>query len=199
MAGMQLVVMFGPPAVGKMTVGRELARLTGYRLFHNHMTVEPVLDLFEFGSPPFTRLVDEFRRRILEEAASSDLPGLVFTFVWALDDPGDRALVEEYLGIVEARGGTTYVVELAAPLDVRLERNATPLRLDHKRSKRDVEASNGWLVQAEAHTLNTGGDHELAALVGDRPHLRIENAGLGPGEVAEKIVAAFGLPRPGAF
>ena len=198
MAGMQLVVMFGPPAVGKMTVGRELARLTGFRLFHNHMTVEPVLDLFEFGSPPFTRLVDEFRRRILEEAASSDLPGLVFTFVWALDDPGDRALVEEYLGIVEARGGTTSVVELAAPLDVRLERNATPLRLDHKRSKRDVEASNGWLVQAEAHMLNTGGDHELAALVGDRPHLRIENAGLAPDEVAEKIVAAFGLPRPAA-
>ena len=198
MAGMQLVVMFGPPAVGKMTVGRELARLTGFRLFHNHMTVEPVLDLFEFGSPPFTRLVDEFRRRILEEAASSDLPGLVFTFVWALDDPGDRALVEEYLGIVEARGGTTSVVELAAPLDVRLERNATPLRLDHKRSKRDVEASNGWLVQAEAYMLNTGGDHELAALVGDRPHLRIENAGLAPDEVAEKIVAAFGLPRPAA-
>ena len=47
-----IVVIFGPPAVGKMTVGREVARLTGYKLFHNHMTVEPVLEVFEFGSPP---------------------------------------------------------------------------------------------------------------------------------------------------
>ena len=181
-----------------MTVGHELARLTGFKLFHNHMTVEPVLDLFQFGSPPFTRLVDEFRRRILEEAVSADLPGLVFTFVWALDDPGDRALVEEYVEIVEARGGTTYVVELAAPLDVRLVRNATrvPARPQALQAgPRGVERLAG---HAEAHMMNTGGDHELAALVGDRPHLRIDNTDLAPDEVAEKIVAAFGLPRPAA-
>jgi hypothetical protein len=31
-----LVIVFGPPAVGKMTVGLELERLTGFRLFHRH-------------------------------------------------------------------------------------------------------------------------------------------------------------------
>ncbi len=39
---MRLVILFGPPAVGKMTVGYELEKLTGLRLFHNHMTVDPI-------------------------------------------------------------------------------------------------------------------------------------------------------------
>ena len=48
-----LMYLVGPPAVGKMTVGQEIAARTGMRLFHNHMTIELVLQFFEFGSPPF--------------------------------------------------------------------------------------------------------------------------------------------------
>ena len=44
---MKFVVIFGPPAVGKMTVGQELAKLTGLKLFHNHMTIELVLNFFD--------------------------------------------------------------------------------------------------------------------------------------------------------
>lgn len=58
---MKLVIIFGPLAVGKMTVGYELERLTGLRLFHNHMTIDLILHFFAFGQPPFRRLVSEFR------------------------------------------------------------------------------------------------------------------------------------------
>lgn len=193
---MDLLVIFGPPAVGKMTVGREVARLTGYKLFHNHMTVEPVLELFEFGSPPFVRLVSEFRTRVIEEAAESDLPGLVFTFVWALDDPGDKELVDGYVEIVESRGGTARFVELYAPQEERLARNAMPDRLDAKRSKRNVEASNGWLRDAdERWVLNTGGDHDLKSMVDGRPHMRVDTNLMTPGAAARQIVSGLGLPR----
>ena len=40
---MKLVLLIGNSAVGKMTVGQELAKITGLRLFHNHMMIEPVL------------------------------------------------------------------------------------------------------------------------------------------------------------
>ena len=86
-----LVMLVGPPAVGKMTVGHALAARTGLRLFHNHQTIDLVLRFFPFGTPPFQRLNGEFRRRIFEEVAASDLPGLIFTFVWAFDDPRDHA------------------------------------------------------------------------------------------------------------
>lgn len=59
-----------------MTVGNAIAERTGLRVFHNHLTIEPVLRFFEFGTPPFHRLVESFRTAVLEEVAASDLPGL---------------------------------------------------------------------------------------------------------------------------
>lgn len=39
---MSLVIIFGPQAVGKMTVGHALEDITDLKLFHNHMTIELV-------------------------------------------------------------------------------------------------------------------------------------------------------------
>ena len=194
---MHFVCVFGPPAVGKMTVGREIARLTGFKLFHNHMTVDPVLDIFPFGSPPFTRLVDEFRRRIIEEAVAADLPGLVFTFVWGLNAESDRDLVASYVDIAESGGGKAAFVELYAPLDERLVRNETELRLEHKRSKRDLAFSRQNVIDLEdGWVMNTGRTATPAdAYLAARPHLRIDNTDVPAAEVAEQVVDAFGLPR----
>ena len=43
---MKLVLLVGSGAVGKMTVGQALAKKTGLRLFHNHMMIEPVIEVF---------------------------------------------------------------------------------------------------------------------------------------------------------
>jgi hypothetical protein len=82
-----LLFIVGPVAVGKMTVGEQIAARTGLRLFHNHLAIEPVLRFFPFDSPQFGRLVHRFRRDLIEEVAASDLPGLIFTYVWAFDVP----------------------------------------------------------------------------------------------------------------
>ncbi len=68
-----LLFIVGPPAVGKMTVGEHIAARTGLRLFHNHLAIEPVLRFFPFWSPPFNRLVDRFRRDLIEEVAAGDI------------------------------------------------------------------------------------------------------------------------------
>jgi hypothetical protein len=185
-----LVFIIGPPAVGKMTVGVELARRTGLRLFHNHHTIELVLEFFPFGSPPFGRLVRDFRRRIFEEVAASDLPGLIFTYVWAFDLPSEAAAVAEWAEIFSARGGRVAYVELAAELDERLRRNETEFRLSQKASKRDVEKSRRLLLQHDTeYRLNSAGEFD-----GRADWLRIENTHLSPEEVAERIIRHFGLP-----
>src|SRR5687767_10297355 len=97
-----------------MTVGMELERLTGLRLFHNHMAVDPVLQFFSFGSPSFSKLVYEFRRLLFEEVAASDLPGLIFTYVWALDDPRDKGHVDGLTKTFADRGSQVCYVELEA-------------------------------------------------------------------------------------
>ncbi len=191
---MELVIIFGPPAVGKMTVGHELCNRTGFKLFHNHLTVEPILDIFRFGSPPFVRLVGEIRRRVIEEAADARLPGLVFTFVWGLDLPEDAEIIRSYLDIVESRGGRGRFVELYADQEERLRRNVTESRMQHKRSKRDTEASRGILLDLDAqYVMNTGGSPTGAdAVLGSRDYLRVENTKLPAAEVADLIVERFG-------
>jgi len=47
---MKFVLIFGPHAVGKMTVGQELAGITGLKLFHNHMTIDLVANFFSYGT-----------------------------------------------------------------------------------------------------------------------------------------------------
>ena len=191
---MHFVFVFGPPAVGKMTVGRALAARTGYKLLHNHMTVEPVLEIFEFGSPPFGRLVNEFRRRVIEEALAADLDGLVFTMVWGLELDEDRTLVTSYVDLVHAAGGRVSFVELYADLGERLDRNRTELRLAEKRSKRDLEFSHGNVLALERYVMNTGGPRTVGEdVLEGREHLRVDNTALSADEVAGLVVHALGL------
>src|SRR5437763_7313904 len=153
-----LVMLVGPPAVGKMTVGHALAARTGLRLFHNHHTIDLVLRFFPFGTPPFQRLVREFRRRILEEVAASDLPGLIFTYVWAFDDPREDAAVEAWSAMFRARGGRVVFAELEATQEERLRRNETEFRLAEKPFKRDLAASRATRLANDPQCqLNSGG------------------------------------------
>ena len=188
---MHLVVLFGPPAVGKMTVGHELCRLTGYRLFHNHMTIEPFLGVFDYGTPSYRRLSAELRQRIFEEAIASDLPGLVFTFVWGLELEHERELMQGYVDLVESAGGRVSFVELAAPLAVRQERNNTEFRLAEKKSKRDRAFNDADLVELERYVTNTGTDTQgplpADAVLSAHPHLRLDNSDLPAAEAARQV------------
>lgn len=80
----KFVFIFGPQAVGKMTVGQELAAMTGLKLFHNHMTIDLLEPLFGF-TPEMWRLTTSFRRDIFQSFAQSDQYGMIFTKVWYFD------------------------------------------------------------------------------------------------------------------
>ncbi|MDH3206691.1 MAG: AAA family ATPase [Gemmatimonadota bacterium] len=185
-----LVIIIGPPAVGKMTVGAALSALTGLPLFHNHLSIEAVLPVFDFGSPPFNRLVGEFRERMFAEVAQSDLPGLIFTFVWAFDEPEDQVFVEGLKSIFEAEEGRTVFVELWSDLETRLERNRHPARLAAKASKRDVESSGQRLVKlGQQYRLSSDGDFPFPE------YLYVDTSETSAAQVAEAIAKHFNLPR----
>jgi hypothetical protein len=193
---MDLVILFGPPAVGKMTVGREICRLTGYKLAYNHMTVEPLKDIFEFGTPPFDLLVSEFRRRIMEEAAAAGLPGLVQTFVWGLDLTEDLARVESWVSIIEGSGGTVHIAELYADSATRLARNGTPSRQDAKPTHRDQALSQAIFRALDSEYLMSTGVRPALAdkTIAAHPHVRVDNTDLSPADTARRIVSELRLP-----
>lgn len=188
-----LLFLIGPPAVGKMTVGEEIAARTGLRLFHNHLAIEPVLRFFPFGSPPFGRLVDRFRRDLIEEVAASDLPGLIFTYVWAFDHPEDDEAVHRYAEPFVRRGGRVLYAELTAGQEERLRRNEGASRLAEKPSKRDLAASRQHLLALDQdYRLQSQGRFD-----GRADYLLIDNTHLSAAQAAATVISHFGLPAQG--
>lgn len=156
---MKLVILFGPPAVGKMTVGQELEKITSLKLFHNHMSLELVNRFFDFGTPAFERLDRKIRFAFFDEIAQSNLDGLIFTFVWDLNQPEDADYIEAVAQPFIQRGADVFYVELKADLAKRLERNRDEHRLAHKASKRNLAASEESLLYFETnYRMNTLND-----------------------------------------
>lgn len=91
---MKLVIIVGPHAVGKMTLGQELEKRTGLKLFHNHMTIDAVAPFFSYSTPEGRGLVHNIRNLFFEAFASSDAAGYIFTFVWAFSEPSEKAYIE---------------------------------------------------------------------------------------------------------
>lgn len=186
---MKLVIIFGPHAVGKMTVGQELAKNTGLKLFHNHMTIDIVSELFENMPAERLRLTNLFRKEIFESYSQSEEYGMIFTFMWALNSKEDWDYINNLEALFTSRGSEVYYVELEADYDLRLERNKTENRLLHKPSKRNLERSELFFRNLEEkYRLNSHeGEFQM------ENYIKINNTNLSPDIVAEKIKEHFQL------
>jgi hypothetical protein len=118
---MKLIFLHGAPAVGKLTIAQELATLTGFRLFHNHLTVDLVSSLFPFGSEPFVILREQIWLAAFAEAARSHV-SLIFTF--NPERTVRERFIQEAVDTVRGAGGQVVFIELTcteAELERRME------------------------------------------------------------------------------
>ena len=109
---MKLVIIYGPPAVGKLTVAKELAKLTKFKIFHNHLTVDLLNSLFKFGSDSFFKFSDKIRTEMLEEAAKQGINGVILTFCYGY--PDDNAWIKKLISKIEKQKSKIYFVHLYA-------------------------------------------------------------------------------------
>lgn len=175
---MRLVFIYGPPGVGKLTVAEELARAAGYKLFDNHVSIDCVRPVFDFGTRPFGRLLDRVRLATFEEAAREGV-SLVFTFVHA--NPQDTPFVERVCEAVEPRGGRVCLVRLTCDKNVLERRLPAP-----GRERRGKIASPDTLRDIAQR-------YDIFSPVPGRESLSIDNTDLSPAEAAARIVAHYGL------
>lgn len=183
---MKLLFLIGDGAVGKMTVGQELMKITDLRLFHNHMTIEPVLEIFgSFNGNAIRRM----REMIFEEFAASDNYGMIFTYMWAFDCQSDWDYIEHVKSIFRPYGTEFYYAELVAPQEIRLQRNRTENRLKHKASKRDIETSDRRLINADQEYRCVSLDGEITF----ENYIKIDNSDLSAAEAAKIIKESFNL------
>ena len=108
---MKLIFLYGPPASGKYTIAKALAQKTGYKLFHNHLTVDLAKGVFDFGTKPFWELVHKIRLDIFETAVKENIPGMIFTYVYQKDSDDDY-FVRQVLEKVESNGGEIVFIQI---------------------------------------------------------------------------------------
>jgi hypothetical protein len=175
------VVIYGPHGAGKFTVAKELAALTGLRIFHNHLTVEPVRALFDFGTPEFVRLVWDVRTMLLEEASRHGVR-FIYTMNTArgVDPPEtNEQSVARIDAAMSKHGGEIRYVHLEPSREVLEARIVEPSRGDHGKLM-NLDRAREQLLGWDGNPL-------------DPSHLSIDNSDLSPHDVACAIRDRYGL------
>jgi len=173
---MKLIFLYGAPAVGKLTVAQELAKLTGFRVFHNHLTIDCIEPVFDFGMPSFFKLINLIRLETVAEAARTGT-NLIYTFCYAKDS--DDAHVAEFTEAVERNGGEICFVLLTC------ERGELERRVLEESRKQYGKANN---LEILSEIL---GKHDLSSPVPQHESLQIDNTNLSPVKTARKIIEHF--------
>jgi broad-specificity NMP kinase len=172
---MKLVFIYGDPGTGKLTVARELQKLTGLKLFHNHLTVDLASSLFGYDNPDYFDYVRSLRTEAFERAAKANI-SLIFTFWYSsISQPS----VEKYKQVIESNGGQVLFVRLHCRPEILEQRVVSESRQNWKISS---------VTDLRAALENTGD-------VIPGTHLEIENSELSPEIVAEIIAATLELQR----
>lgn len=168
----RLVFLYGPPAVGKLTVARAIADRRRFRVLHNHVTFDVVAEVLPFGAPSFWEALDKVRLDLIRAAARERID-LVYTFVFA---PGDEPHVDEVATAYESAGGSVLFVQLVAPPGELRRRVLDASRAAHGKI-RDVESLDNVLR-----------DHDVYASIPGRDSLTIDAAAMSAEEAASRVV-----------
>jgi shikimate kinase len=171
---MNLFFLYGPPAVGKLTIAKELGKLTGLPVVDNHSVVNPIAAVFGWDHPERKRLADFFRIELFKAAAKED-KSLITTF-----GGGGEAydhFIHDSIRVVEEAGGKVIFVRLTAPLETLFERVDSVSR----RQKSTMTAR-----ETLQKKLDEQPDVLAKALVGE--HLEIDTSLHSPEEAAQIII-----------
>jgi hypothetical protein len=176
-----VIFLHGPAASGKYTVGKALSALLGVPLFHNHLTVDLALSLFEFGTPGFIKLREQVWLAAFEAAAAA---GRSFIFTFTPDATVDAGLIARLQRIVVRHGGRIHFVELRCPDAIIQDRLAN-----------DSRAAFGKLKDVDLYrSIRDAGGFEFPPL--PAPLLVIDSETLSPDAAALAIQAALADANP---
>lgn len=185
------VLIVGPIAVGKMTVGQILAKRLGIPLFHNHDSIELALKFGFYGSEVFAKINEGIRKLVFNTFAESDeSSGLIFTLVWDFADQRDWDYVRRLQDQFSQGTWTFHLVELKADLEVRKGRNVSENRLLHKPSKRNLSKSQeNLLLSEQRHTMNSPEDLGKEF----KSYCKIDSTLMSPEKVVDQIISDLAL------
>jgi hypothetical protein len=175
----KLLILYGAPASGKLTIGEEIAQRTGFSLFHNHLTFSVASSVLPYGTEPFAALCWDLRMAVFEGVANADKAGLIFT--WAYSHPEHQRYVAMLELFKEKWGAELLSAYLFCNRDERRRRVSGASRAEVGKV-----ASLEKLTEIEAN--------KNYCLIPNWPSFMIDTSQANPPEVAKAIIDHFSLP-----
>ena len=176
---MKLIFLHGMPGVGKLTVARQLEELTGFKLFHNHLTVDLVGSVFEFGSQPFVELREKIWLEVFSQAAEAGIDGLIFTFAY------DRSVRRRFIDNVRDGFGSSDSEVLFVEL------TCTPEELERRITDPSRQRFGKLTSLEQFRQLNERGSFIDPGIPAER--LVLDTTHLNPSVTAATIARELGL------
>ncbi|KAA3655119.1 MAG: hypothetical protein DWQ04_33675 [Chloroflexi bacterium] len=170
---MKLIIIYGPEATGKLTIAKKLSKATGFRLFHNHVSVDVAKTFFDFGMAEFGELVWDVRILALEHAARGNIPGVIFT--WAYSHPDFQPYLNRLRELCAKHNIEISYVHVSCSIN---ELKKRVLQSDRK--------AVGKINTVEA--LERQLEHKNHQVIPDTDSLIIDNTALSPQDAAKHIL-----------
>ena len=177
---MKLIIIHGPPAAGKLTISNALARRTGFKVFHNHLSIDCTQPVFEFGTDAFWDINITVRCEVIAEAVRQNID-LIHTFCYAKGPDDERFL--DLVAAAQDNGGDVNCVLVYCRDEVRKERIINESR-SRMRKLTDPDTVDNNRLKKKLKSPHP--DYEAETLV-------IDTSDIAPEESAAMIIERFGL------
>jgi len=179
---MNLILVYGPPAAGKLTVATEVSKLKKYVLFDNHKATDYISEIFPRSNPAFDQVRSDIGKKIrIDVFAAASKAGVNLIATYAPLATGMDDFINQTITAVEHANGSVLLVHLLPSREVLLKRV-----IDESRRGKKIDTTERWREVVD------GGKESLRTFEG-REHCVIDNSHLSPTEVAEKIIKHYNL------
>jgi tRNA uridine 5-carbamoylmethylation protein Kti12 len=125
---MKLVILYGPPAGGKLTIAQNLAKIADIHVFDNHQVIDMIEPIVTRKYPNFSELIYQTQQNILEAAVKANQTNVVMTFPYASSLDRDVEFITELATTSRKLGAEVYPIFLKCSNETLLKRVLEPSR-----------------------------------------------------------------------
>lgn len=122
------MILYGPPAAGKLTIAKELAAMADLRVFDNHQIIDLIEPIVTRKYIDFAKLIYTTQQNIIEAAVKANQVNVVITFPFAANLQRDTDFVTNLVDYTRKQGSEAYPIFLTCDTETLMKRALDPSR-----------------------------------------------------------------------
>lgn len=172
---MDLILIYGPPAIGKHTIAQELVKKLGFKFLHNHAVIDLAMFSLDKTKPSFWTFCWKLRFEIIKEAIKENIKGLIMSMAFT-GNQNEIKSMNKIAKYVEKTGGKVKIIKLTCDFDELKKRVSSDSRKKFGKVQ-TIKGLKGWYKH-----------YQDIDILPTKEILNIDTTKLSPKKSAEKII-----------